>query len=79
VRLSGERAGCLRRVMLGRGFACADCGSGTFIIKGTLWSTTSPPKLEVASSCAGCGTGATTLLSSEEARRCGFDDPKQGL
>jgi hypothetical protein len=78
LRVSGERAGCVRRAMLGRGFACAECGSGSFIIKSARWSTTSPLALEVASSCASCGTGATTSLSLEEARRCGFDDPKQG-
>jgi hypothetical protein len=62
--------------MLDRGFACADCGTvGTFIIKGAWWSATSPPALEVASSCANCGTGATTPVSLQEARRCGFDDP----
>jgi hypothetical protein len=33
-------------VMLGRGFACDDCG-----------------------------TGATTLVSLQEARLCGFDEP----
>jgi hypothetical protein len=79
VRVSGERAGCVRRVMLGRGFACDNCGSVSFIVKGARWSTTSPPTLQVASSCASCGTGATIQLSLEEARRCGFDDPKQGL
>jgi hypothetical protein len=26
--------------------------------------------------CASCGTGATTPLSPEVARRCGFDAPK---
>jgi len=74
--VSGERAGCVRRVMLDRGFACADCGSESFIIKGARWSTTSPKELEVASNCASCGTGSTTPLSLEKARRCGFDDPK---
>jgi hypothetical protein len=29
--------------------------------------------------CANCGTGVTTLLSLQEARRCGFDDPNEGL
>jgi len=75
MHVSGERAGCVRRVMLGRGFACADCDSESFIIKGARWSTTSLPALEVASSCASCATGATTPVSLEEARRCGFDDP----
>jgi hypothetical protein len=32
----------------GQGFVCADCGSGTFIIKGAWWFTKSPPVLEVA-------------------------------
>ena len=82
MRVSGERAGCVRarcvrRAMLGGGFACDNCGSvGAFIVKGARWSTTSPPALEVASSCAGCGTGATTPLSLLEAGRCGFDAPK---
>jgi len=62
--------------MLGRGFACTNCGSyGSFMIKGARWSATSPPALEVASSCANCGTEDTTLVSLQEARRCGFDDP----
>jgi hypothetical protein len=73
--VSGERAGCLRRVILGREFACNNCGSGSFIIKSAQWSLTSPPALDVASKCANCGTGATTQLSLQEARRCGFDDP----
>ena len=66
----------MRQVMLDRGFACTNCGSyGSFIIKGARWSATSPPALEVASSCANCGTGSTTPLSLVEARRCGFDEP----
>jgi hypothetical protein len=69
----------VRLVMLGRGFACADCGSESFIIKGARWSTTSLQALQVASNCASCGTGVTTPLSPEEGRRCGFDAPKQGL
>ena len=80
MRVSGERAGCLRRVMMGRGVACANCGSaGAFIIKGARWSTTGPPELEVASNCASSGTGATTPVSLEEARRCGFDEPTKSL
>jgi RNase P subunit RPR2 len=77
--VSGERAGCVRRVMLQKGFACHNCGSVSFIVKDARWSTTSPLALEVASNCASCGTAATTPLSLEEARRCAFDDPKQGL
>jgi hypothetical protein len=77
VHVSGERAECVRQVMLGKGFACSNCGSGSFIIKSVWWSTMSPPALEVASNCASCGTGgSTTPLSLKEARRCGFDDPK---
>jgi len=74
--VSGERAGCVRRVMLDRGFACADCGSESFIIKGARRGPSSPQALEVASNCASCGTVATTPLSLEKARRCGFDEPK---
>jgi hypothetical protein len=59
VHVSGERAGCLRRVMVGKEFACENCGSGSFIIKSVRWSTTSPLALEVASNCASCGTGGT--------------------
>jgi hypothetical protein len=76
VHVSGERAGCLRRVMVGKEFACENCGSGSFIIKSVRWSTTSPLAPEVASNCGSCGTGGTTPLSLEEARRCGIDDPK---
>jgi hypothetical protein len=38
---------------------------------------TSPPALDVDLTCANCGAGATIALSLEEARRCGFDDPKE--
>jgi hypothetical protein len=40
---------------------------------------TNPPKLEVDLKCANCGAVATVPLSLEEARRCGFDDPNEGL
>ena len=73
--VSGERAWCLRRLILGRGVACNNCGSGSFIIKSAQWSMRSPPTLDVASNCANCGTGATAQLSLQEARRFGFDDP----
>jgi hypothetical protein len=74
--ISGERAWCLRRVILGRGVCCNESGSsGSLIIKRAQWSMTSPPALEVASNCGNCGTEATTALSLQEARRCGFDDP----
>jgi hypothetical protein len=77
VRVSGERAGCLLRVLLGRGIACENCGSvGFFVIKDTRWSTTSPPELEVTPNCANCGTGATIPFSLQEARRCGLDNPE---
>jgi hypothetical protein len=41
----------------------------------------SPPRLDdVALKCGNCGTGATTIsLLLQEARRCGFEDPDQGL
>ena len=73
--VSGERAWCLHQLIMGRGVSCNDCGSGSFIIKSAQWSMTSPPRLDVASNCGICGTGATTPLSLQEARRCGFDDP----
>ena len=66
-------------MMLGRGVACDDCGSTAFIINGARWSPANPPVLEVASNCANCGTGDTTPLSLQEARRCGFDDPDYTL
>jgi hypothetical protein len=62
--------------MVSRRVSCTNCGSyGSFIIKGARWSATSPPALEVASSCANCGAGTTTLASLQGARRYGFDDP----
>jgi hypothetical protein len=74
--LSGERAWCVRQLMLEREVACNKCGSsGSFIIKSAQWSMMSPSALDVDLNCADCGTGATTPLSLEEARRCGFDDP----
>jgi hypothetical protein len=61
--VSGERAWCLRRVILGRGVSCNECGfCRSFIIENAQWSTTSPPTLEVVLNCANCGTGATTQL-----------------
>ena len=78
--VSGEQAGCVRQLMLDRGVACHNCGSsGAFIVKSARWSTMSPPTLDIASSCANCGTEARIPLSLEEARRCGFDDPDYGL
>ena len=71
---SGERAWCLRRVILQMEFACHNCGSGSFIMC-TQWSMTSSLALDVDLSCANCGTGATVPLTLEEARRCGFDEP----
>jgi hypothetical protein len=73
--VSSQQARCLRQLMLGKGFACHNCGSGSFIIKSARWSMTSLPALDVASICADCGTEATSPLSLQEARRCGFDDP----
>jgi hypothetical protein len=73
--VSGERAWCLRQLILGRGVSSNNCSCGCFIIKSAQWSMRSPPTLDVASKIANCGTGATTQLSLQEARRCGFDDP----
>jgi len=77
--ISGERARCLREVILQKGFACHNCGSVSFIVRGAQWATTGSPALDVDLRCANCGTKATVSLSSEEARRCGFDDPYEGL
>jgi hypothetical protein len=38
-----------------------------------------PHELDVDLNCANCGAGATILLSSEDARRCGFSDPDENL
>jgi len=75
--VSGERAWCVRQLMLKREVACNNCGSpsGSFIIKSAQWSMMSPPTLDVDLNCANCGTGATIPLSLEGARCCGFDDP----
>jgi uncharacterized Zn finger protein len=75
MNVSGERAWCLRQLILAKEFTCHNCGSGSFIIRGGQWSMTSPPALDVDLRCAKCGTVATIALSLEEARRCGFDDP----
>jgi hypothetical protein len=73
--VSGERAWCVRQLIVGE-VACNNCGSsGSFIIKSAQWSMMSPSALDVDLNCANCGTGATIPLSLEEARRCGFDDP----
>ena len=59
--VSGERAWCLRQLLLGRGVCCNECAcSNSFIIESAQWSMPSPSGLEVASKCANCGTGATT-------------------
>jgi uncharacterized Zn finger protein len=76
--VSGERASCLRQLILAKEFACHNCGSGSFIIKGVQWTMTSPPTLDVDLNCANCGAVTTIPLSLEEARRCGFDDPNEG-
>ena len=55
--VSGERAWCLRQLILGRGVSSNNCSSGCFIIKSAQWSMRSPPALEVASKCGNCGTG----------------------
>ena len=72
---SGERAWCLRRVIMRKGHACRSCGSESFIIRDAQWSTMGSPALGVDLRCANCGAGATVSLSLEEARRCGFEDP----
>jgi RNase P subunit RPR2 len=73
--VSGERAWCLRQLILQKEFACRNCGSGSFIIKGAQWRMVSPPALDVGLNCANCGTGNTIPLTLEEARRSGFEDP----
>jgi len=73
--VSGERAGCLRQLILRREVTCNNCGSWSFIIKSAQWSMMSPPALDVDLNCANCGTESTIPLSLEGARRCGFDDP----
>jgi len=77
--LSGERARCLHEVILQKGFACQNCGSVSFIVRGAQWATIGSPALDVDLICASCGTRATVSLSLLEARRCGFDDPYEGV
>jgi predicted nucleic-acid-binding Zn-ribbon protein len=72
---SGERAQALRQVILQKRFACHKCGSASFIIKDTRWSTMESPPLDVDLRCANCGTTDTVSLSLMEAWRCGFEDP----
>ena len=77
---SGERAQCLRQVIVQKRFYCHSCGSASFIIRNARWSKMesskmdSPP-LEVELRCANCGTTDTVSLSVVEARRCGFEEP----
>jgi len=70
----GERARCLREVILQKGFACHNCGSVSFIIRGAQWAMMGSPALDVDVRCASCGTRDTVSLSLQEARRCGFED-----
>ena len=76
---SGERARCLREAIVQKGYACHNCGSGYFIVRDARWATMGSPALEVDSRCANCGTRDTVPLSLEEAGRCGFDAPYQGV
>jgi hypothetical protein len=73
MHVSMEQATCLR-LMLQKGFACQNCGSSFFIVRGARWPTGTPPALEVDLRCASCGAGATASVSLQEARRCGFDE-----
>jgi RNase P subunit RPR2 len=72
---SGERAQCLRQVILQKRFACHKCGSASFIIRDARFSTMESSTLDVDLRCANCGTMDTVSLSLVEARRCGFDEP----
>ena len=72
---SGERAQCLRQVILQKRFACHTCGSASIIIRDARWSEMESPMLEVSLRCANCGTTDSVSLSVVEARRCGFADP----
>ena len=72
---SGERAQCLRQVILQKRFACHTCGSASFIIRDARFSTTESPTLDVGLRCANCATTDIVSLSLVEARRCGFDEP----
>jgi RNase P subunit RPR2 len=72
---SGERAQCLRQVILQKRFYCHSCGSASFIIRNARFSTMESPTLEVGLRCANCGTTDSVSLSVVEARRCGFEEP----
>jgi DNA-directed RNA polymerase subunit RPC12/RpoP len=77
--VSGEHARCLREVLLQKGFACHNCGSVSLIIRDAQWATMGSLALVVDLRCVNCGTRATLSLSSEDARRCGFDEPYEGV
>jgi len=77
--VSGERAQCLHEMIVQKGFDCHNCGSVSFIVSGAQWATMGSPALDVDLRCANCGTRATVSLSAEDARRCGFDDPYDGV
>jgi hypothetical protein len=77
MHVSGERARCLHEVLLQKGFACHSCGSVSFIIRDAQWATIWSPALDVDLRCAICGTRDT--ISLQDARRCGFDDPYEGV
>jgi DNA-directed RNA polymerase subunit RPC12/RpoP len=77
--VSGEHARCLREVLLQKGFACHNCGSVSLIIRDAQWATMGSLALDVDLRCVNCGTRATLSLSSEDARRCGFDEPYEGV
>jgi ribosomal protein L37E len=77
--VSGERARCLHEVILQKALACHSCGSVSIIVRDAQWAAMGSPTLDVDLRCANCGTRANVSLSSEEAGRCGFDDPYEGV
>ncbi len=63
--------------MLGRGFACADCGSGSFIIKGARVVHDEPSHARGRFEPCQLRHGGNDPARSGQ--RCGFDDPKKGF
>jgi hypothetical protein len=64
--------------MLDRGFACADCGSESRVLhhQGGSVVHDEPSSAGGRFELRQLRHGATTTLSLEVARCCGFDDPK---
>ena len=80
---SFDQIGCIEQLINQREqFVCRNCHSITFIVEDAFWATKGTPRtpLWVEGSCAECDMDSPYIvLSVEDAKRCGFSDPDEGL